>query len=373
MYCAAEREDDLRSLECVKMQSVTSEHHPVAWSGWLAAAALPALLTRNPLYLSLVLLAVGITYLALGQSSPLARSWGAFVRFGAALWLLTIPFSALTSHQGNLVLLSLPANWPVVGGPITAESLLYGLTTGLQIITLLLSFAVFNVAVDQARLLRMTPAFIYQMGVVSAIAVGFVPQMVAAWQTIREAQQVRGHRVRGLRDLLPLIMPLLITALERAMRLAESMEARGFGGAIEPSSHWRRLAQQLAILGGLAALASGLACLGFLPDRRLLAGSLLAAGGLALGWSFWDQGRRVRRSQYRRWYWNRPDRLILGASLLAGMIWLAVWLLRADWLFYYPYPPYSPWPAFQPVVGLAALLAVAPAFLLGAEAKAIQP
>src|SRR5450759_6015945 len=101
----------------------------------------------------------------------------------------------------------------------------------------------------------------------------------------------------------------LITALERAMRLAESMEARGFGGAIEPSSHWRRLAQQLAILGGLAALASGLACLGFLPDRRLLAGSLLAAGGLALGWSFWDQGRRVRRSQYRRWYCERRTRL----------------------------------------------------------------
>ena len=101
----------------------------------------------------------------------------------------------------------------------------------------------------------MTPAFIYQMGVVSAIAVGFVPQMVAAWQTIREAQQVRGHRVRGLRDLLPLIMPLLITALERAMQLAESMEARGFGGPAEPGSRGRRLTQQLAILGGLAALA----------------------------------------------------------------------------------------------------------------------
>ena len=109
---------------------MTPDHHPVAWSAWLAAAALPALLTRNPLYLSLVLLAVGITYLALGQSSPLARSWGAFVRFGATLWLLTIPFVALTSHQGNLVLFSLPANWPVIGGPITAESLLYGLCTG---------------------------------------------------------------------------------------------------------------------------------------------------------------------------------------------------------------------------------------------------
>jgi energy-coupling factor transport system permease protein len=351
---------------------LTSEHHPVAWSAWLAAAALPALLTRNPLYLSLVLAAVGITYLALGQGSSLARSWGAFVRFGATLWLLTIPFVALTSHQGNLVLFSLPANWPIIGGPITVESLLYGLCTGLQIISLLLAFAVFNVAVDQARLLRMTPAFIYQMGVVSAIAVGFVPQMVAAWQAIREAQQVRGHRVRGVRDLLPLIMPLLITALERAMRLAESMEARGFGGTPETASSRRKLAHQLAILAGLAALAAGLAILGFWPGQRLLAGSLLAAGALALAWSFWDQGRQVHRSQYRRWYWTRPDRLIMAASLLALMIWLTVWMLQPDWLFYYPYPPYSPWPTFQPILGLAALLVVAPSFLLGPATKAIQ-
>ena len=204
--------------------------HPIAWSAWLAAAALPALLTRNPLYLSLTLLACGVTYLALGQASPfaggpLARSWGTFVRFGALLWLFTIPFTALTVHYGDLVLFRLPAGWPIVGGPITGEALLYGLASGLSIITLLLAFAAFNVAVDQARLLRLTPGFVYQLGIVAAIAVGFVPQLIAAWETIREAQQVHGHKVRGLRDLLPLIIPLLITALERAVHLAESMEA----------------------------------------------------------------------------------------------------------------------------------------------------
>ena len=184
----------------------------------------------------------------------------------------------------------------MIGGPITLEALLYGLTGGLALVTLLLIFAVFNVAVDQARLLRMTPGFIYGAGIVAGIAVAFVPQMVASWQAIREAQQVRGHKVRGIRDVLPLVMPLLVTALERAMQLAESMEARGFGGQVVTATARQRTLNQLALLFGLGALGAGFAGIGFWPEQRLVAGLLLGGGAILLLWSFWDQGRRVRRS-----------------------------------------------------------------------------
>lgn len=340
--------------------------HPVAWLTWLVAAVLPALSTRNPLYLSLVLLAVVITYLALGRRSPLARSWGAFVRFGAVLWLLTIPFTALTSHHGAVVLFCLPKAWPLIGGPITLEGVLYGITGGLALITLLLIFATFNVAVDQARLLRMTPGFVYQAGVVAGIAVAFVPQMVSAWQAIREAQQVRGHKVRGIRDMLPLIMPLLVTALERAMQLSESMEARGFGGQIVQASSRERTLNQAALLIGLGAVGAGFAGIGFWPERRLLAGLLLGGGASLMLWCFWDQGRRVRRTRYHRWAWGRADRSVCAASLVSLSGWAATWLASGEWLLYYPFPPYSPWPAFHPAPGMAILLLVAPALLLPA-------
>lgn len=338
--------------------------HPVAWSAWLAAAALPALSTRNPLYLYLTLLAAAITYLATGRRSPLARSWGAFVRLGAALWLLTIPFTALTVHVGTVVLFRLPRDWPIVGGPVTGEALLYGLTGGLSLITLLLVFATFNVAVDQARLLRMAPGFIYQAGVVTAIAVAFVPQMIATWQSIREAQLVRGHRVRGIRDLLPLLIPLLVTALERAMQLAESMEARGFGGQISSATPLQRTATQGALLGGLGMLGVGFIGTGFWPGRPLVNGLLLGAGAAVLLWAFWQHGRRVRRTHYQRWVWSSSDRLVLVASLLSVLIWGASWLAQGGWLFYYPYPPYSPWPTFQPLLGAALALLALPGLLL---------
>lgn len=338
--------------------------HPSAWLAWLAAAVLPALSTRNPLYLSLVMISVAITYGALGRRNPTARSWSAFVRFGAFLWLLTIPFVTLTSHHGTIVLFRLPASWPIIGGPITLEAFLYGLTGGFALITLLLIFATFNVAVDQARLLRLTPGFLYQMGVVAGIAVAFVPTMVATWQSIREAQQVRGHKVRGIRDMLPLIMPLLVTALERAMQLAESMEARGFGGQVLVATPRQRLAHQLALLAGLGLLGLGLAVNGFLPGMRL-AGTLQLGGGMALmAWAFWDVGRRSKRTRYHRWPWTRLDRVLLLLGLAGALGWVAIMIVRPQWLHYYPYAPYSPWPVFNPLAGGILLLLALPGALL---------
>lgn len=338
--------------------------HPLAWTAWLAAAALPALSTRNPLYLSLVLLAVRITYMALGRRNPTARSWGAFVRLGAIMWLISIPFVVLLSHGGSIVLFRIPRAIPIIGGPVTLEALLYSFTGGLAIIALLLIFATYNVAVDQGRLLRLTPGFLYQAGIVTGIAVAFVPQMVATWQSIREAQQVRGHKVRGLRDLLPLLLPLLVTGLERAMNLAESMEARGFGGQIIVASPRQRLAHQLALLGGLALVGLGLAINGFWPELRLV-GSLQLAGGVALMlWSFWDVSRRSKRTRYRRWPWTRLDRIVAAIGATGALAWIAVMIARPGWLHYYPYSPYSPWPSFNALVGLILLLLAAPGLLM---------
>ena len=73
----------------------------------------------------------------------------------------------------------------------------------------------------------------------------------------------------------------------------------------------RRALQGAATLYALGALAVGLVALGFWPERRWLAGLLLASGGMALAWSFWDQGRRLHVTR-SRWHWGRNDRVLLG-------------------------------------------------------------
>src|SRR5512136_1663460 len=98
-------DDSVHSIPYASGMDAGETFHPIAWTAWLAAAALAVLSTRNPLYLLLVLLAAIVLYSALrrcSRASDAARSWGAFVRFGATLWLFTIPFALLTAHYGRI-------------------------------------------------------------------------------------------------------------------------------------------------------------------------------------------------------------------------------------------------------------------------------
>ena len=257
-------------------------YHIWSWLAWLIAAALPAFMLRNPLYLVLVLGAAWIVYAILGRSSPMGASWGAFVKFGFVLFAMTVLFNVVSIHIGRIVLFRLPQGLPIVGGAITLESIIAGAVSGLALLTILVVFAAFNAVVDHYQLLRATPAFLFQAGVVVSVAITFVPQMVLSARQIREAQRIRGHRFRGLRDLLPLILPLLASGLERAIQLAEAMEARGFASAVAPVSGRQATFNQLRSLTALLGLLAGLFVMAYFPNRSLAGWGLVAAGSLSL-------------------------------------------------------------------------------------------
>jgi energy-coupling factor transport system permease protein len=337
--------------------------HTLTWVIWLAAAAVPAFTLSNPLYLVLTLGAAWIVYAALGRSTPMGSSWGGFVKIGLFFLALTIPFNALSIHAGRILLFRLPQSWPIVGGAITLEAVLAGVVSGLSLLTILLVFAAFNAIVDHYQLLRATPAFLFQAGVVVSIAVTFVPQMVLSAREIREAQRIRGHRFRGIRDLLPLIVPLLASALERAIQLAETMEARGFGSAVRPPSRRQAAVAQWGTLAALLALLTGLFLVTYRPEDGFW-GWLLAGSGVAgLSAIFWLQGQSVRRSRYRSDRWTMRDSVVAAASMVELAVVVAVRLTGPEALVYSPYPPYPLLPPFHPGIGAALLLLALPAIL----------
>jgi energy-coupling factor transport system permease protein len=228
---------------------------------------------------------------------------------------------------------------------------------------MLVVFAAFNAVVDHYQLLRSTPAFLFQAGVVVSVAITFVPQMVLSAKQIREAQRIRGHRFRGLRDLLPLVLPLLASGLERAIQLAEAMEARGFASAVVPVSSRQATLSQARTLAALLGLLAGLFIMAYFPDRSLLGWILVAMGGAGLLATFWFQGRQVQRSRYRRVTWTARDVAVVAASLLVVTVVLAARLVAPETLVYTPYPPSPLLPAFNPLVGAALLLLALPAAL----------
>jgi len=352
---------------------VAEAYHPATWLLWLLAGGSAALLTRNPLYLLTALIAVGFLFAALlrrqrGHDPGAAaharpRAWLPILKLALILWLFTTLFNAFTVHLGDRVLLRLPAAWPLVGGPITLEALMFGFVTGLSFVLLILIFAAFNSAVSPHTLLRLTPAFAYHVAVIVAIAISFIPQTLIAWQELNEAQRLRGQQRRGLADWRPLFISLLAVGLDRAIQLAESMDARGFGGAIAGQTPRQRLHMGLTLAASLLLLLIGLLLRAFAAAPVWAGSASLGAGALLLALVLRRQGQRVRRSNYRRWLWRRRDSVAAAAAgLLLTLLLLLTWLAPRS-LFYYPYPPYPLLPDFEPLLGIAFALLITPALL----------
>jgi len=348
-------------------------YHVLSWSLWVLAAALPALMTRNPLYLLLVLLSAALSYAQNRDQAP--TSWGVLLKGGLILWALAIPFNALFAHHGDIVLFVLPRNWPLIGGSITLEAMIYGAVSGLALLVILVVFTTYNLQVSHYELLRHTPGFLYQASLVTSIAVTFVPQLLASAQEIREAQTIRGHRFKRPRDMLPLFMPLLTCGMERAVQLAESMESRGFGGNLAPITPRQETIQRLSTLLGLLGLVVGLFLADYFPRHSQPGWIMIGISALLLLGVFRAQGRRVRRTCYRRSAWKREDTAVALASVAVIVTFASVKLLRPQALVYYPYPPFSLMPDFHPLLGAVLLLLALPAILreLGSAGRRSVP
>jgi energy-coupling factor transport system permease protein len=332
--------------------------HTGAWLIWLVSAAVAVAVTRNPLYLTLLFVVYALVY----ETCERVRSDGAIVqpgRFALIAVLLGALFNGLTTHFGETVLVTLPDGLPLVGGPITGEALIYGATNGLVLSTLFTAFSVMSVTVPVRDLIGYVPRAFHPLAVVSAIAVTFVPSTRRQFQQVREAQAVRGLQVRGVRDWLPLLMPVLIGGLERALQLAETMTARGFAheGLEQERAPW---SEGLLVLGLIALLGSGV--LRLLPVEPWVSSLTLGGGVLGVALAIWLAGRGVARTRYHRASWKLRDFSAIGFSLAAlGLFLLGSGASR----LYSPYPALS-WPPFRAGVGIGLLGFLGP-LLAGAE------
>jgi energy-coupling factor transport system permease protein len=327
--------------------------HAIAWFVWLGAALVSISITRNPLYLILMLATFALVVQHVEDAdtyTPIPVSPWRFVLFVVPLTAL---FNLLTAHVGETVFGTLPRWIPLLGGPLTAEALLYGAIRGLVLAALFTAFVVLNRAVPGRDLIRLVPRAFYPVAVVISIAVTFVPATLRQLQQIREAQMIRGHRMRGPRDWLPLFMPLLVGGLERALQLAEAMTARGFssGGGTQNQGGLARfgpLVGLLCLMGGSVLLISPT---GFSKSAQVFGGALIAVGAFVLLLTLRRSGRRNPRTSYRQMSWSSRDWVVAAGAVFAlGVLGLLGRGTRA----YMPYPALT-WPGFDPLVGIGSL------------------
>jgi len=323
--------------------------NPSAWLVWTASAAGAVLLIRNPWYL----IALGGVALVVARrltGEPPGR--GTLYLVGGIILTSTV-INLLFSRAGDTVLLQLPIPW--LGGPYTLEAMLFGLSAGIQVATLLLVMGVFARALTAADLLRRTPRGLYTVGVASTLGLSFAPHARQAFLDLREAQQLRGLSPGTWRETPRLLTPLVVVALERAMAQAEALAARGWADGA-PSGH-RRWEAALA----WAAIGASVLLCAAAPDRAALA-AVLATVAVGAHWVARRRGETLTR--YRPDPWGARDTFVAG--LAAGAISVVIVLASQNLgsLGYYPYPTaYLPSIAAGPLAAIGCL--AAPAAVIG--------
>jgi energy-coupling factor transport system permease protein len=217
----------------------------------LAAAALVADHWQVPAVVAAVLLGVCLR-------APASRRWPYLV--GCALTAGAVfVVTPLVVVEGVDVLWSGPVV-PVLGQlDVTTEELAAAAVQAVRLAAVTLAFAVYAIRLDHDALLR-SARFARRSALVVALATRLVPTLERDVRGLVEALRGRGVEVEGVRGRARLVSPIVSGSLERALNLAEAMEARGYGraGATRmPSPRWRSL-DRLALVGAVVVAAGAM-------------------------------------------------------------------------------------------------------------------
>jgi energy-coupling factor transport system permease protein len=169
----------------------------------------------------------------------------------AALFLMQIPFVLLARVQkqwlrslrgalflaGFIFLVNIASSFLTNGYVLTAVNVESAFAMTLRFVVLVESFSVFFLTTSPDHLgLALEQSHVpYEFSFAFTTAVRFVPVLAEEAQTIMDAQKARGlelekgNFMKRIRNYVPVLIPLIVSAIRRSLELAEAMESRAWG------------------------------------------------------------------------------------------------------------------------------------------------
>ena len=339
--------------------------HPWAWWCWSIFLALAISATTNPLFLALFALAITAVVLLRRSDAPWARSVGAYFALAAMIIAIRVAFQILMgSSTGETVLFFLPEiplpEWAAgirLGGPVTAEDLVYTVYDGLRLGVMLMCLGAANSLANPRQALRSVPAALYEASVAVVIALSVAPQLIESAGRVRRARRLRGGSGGGWRGAAAIVIPVLEDAVERSMALAAGMEARGFARTRGAEGR----GTLLLMLGSMLIASLGTFLLLGSSDALPVALTCLGVGVAGTAWGLRLAGRRLQVTHYRPHPWGLRETCVAGCGVMAAGV--TFFLVEPAALN----PSTDPlvWPPLQPEMLAVAALAALPLVFTG--------
>lgn len=123
-------------------------------------------------------------------------------------------------------------------------SLSFAVSTALRLVMLMTAFSVFFLTVhpDDFALALVKLRIPYEFAFAFSMAVRYVPTIATETETIRDAQMSRGlelekgNLLQKVRNYIPILIPVIVSSIRRALQVAESLESRAFGSTAKRTS-----------------------------------------------------------------------------------------------------------------------------------------
>ncbi len=204
-----------------------SQLHPAVSFAWFATVIGFAMAVQHPA-------AQGIGFVC-----ALLYTWQ--LKGGRGLWsvgkiclplaLFTLVLNPLFNHRGYTLLFRLPT-----GSYVTLESLLYGISAGIMLATVVLWFTCFQVCISSEKFLFLFGRILPGLSLVLDMTLRFIPRFATQYRAVADAQKglgrdmTRGKPLQKAKNAAAVLSITLTWALENAADTADSMKSRGYGG-----------------------------------------------------------------------------------------------------------------------------------------------
>lgn len=203
----------------------------LAWGGGLVVLSL---IFNHPMYILILFLSI----IPLVRLARVGREWASTLKLALWLGLSIVVINALFSYHGDHVLVTAPFRLPVVGSPvITLEAIAFGAVMALKLAVIISVFSLINLTVhpDDIMAILLKMRLPYKSVLVTSLSTRFVPCLVEDMGRISDGYRTRGVQLDSggwfnrVKNRGKITFALLANSLDRAVQVAEAMEARAFG------------------------------------------------------------------------------------------------------------------------------------------------
>lgn len=208
------------------MRDSFSEYHPFINLIYFAFTISFSLVLTHPLAQGISLICAVIYAISINGK----KSVKFLLKYCLPMVLLTAFINPAFNHEGATTLLYFPN-----GNPLTLESILYGFSAGVMIITTLMWFSSFNRVMTTDKFIYLFGKVIPALSLVLSMSLRFVPKFKSQMQTVTEAQRSIGRDVSNgslferTKTAIHIFSIMITWSLENAIETADSMKSRGYG------------------------------------------------------------------------------------------------------------------------------------------------